>query len=154
MIDPPRIAQVAAQRTAVIRLTIPRDQIQHVMGPAIGELMAAVAAQGIATTGAWFSHHLRIDPKTFDFEVGVPVASPVAPVGRVTPGELPAARVAQTVYHGGYEGLGIGWGELEKWIAAEGLSPAPGFWERYVVGPESGPDASGWRTELVRPLSG
>ena len=154
MIDAPRIAQVAAQRTAVIRMTIPRDQIQHVMGPAIGELMAAVAAQGIATTGAWFSHHFRIDPKTFDFEVGVPVAAPVAPVGRVAPGELPAARVARTVYHGGYEGLGGGWGEFEQWLAAQGLSPAPNFWECYAVGPESGPDASAWRTELVRPLIG
>ena len=154
MIDPPRIAQVAAQRTAVIRLTIPRDQIQQVMGPAFSELMAALAAQGIAATGAWFSHHYRIDPKTFDFEVGVSIASPVAPVGRVTAGKLPAAKVAQTVYHGGYEGLGGGWGEFEKWIAAEGLSPAPNFWERYVAGPESGPDPATWRTELVRPLTG
>ncbi len=154
MIDPPQLARVPAQRTAVIRMTIPRNQIQQVMGPAFSELMAAVNAQGIAMTGAWFSHHFRVDPATFDFEVGVPVASPVAPVGRVMPGELPAARVARTVYHGGYEGLGGGWGEFEEWIAAEELSTAPGFWERYVVGPESGPDASAWRTELVRPLTG
>lgn len=154
MIDPPRIAQVAAQRTAVIRMTIPRDQIQQAMGPAFGELMAALAAQGIATIGPWFSHHFRVDPKTFDFELGAPVGAPVAPVGRVVPGELPASKVAQTVYHGGYEGLGAGWGEFEKWITAEGLATAPGFWERYLAGPESSPDPAGWRTELVRPLNG
>ena len=153
MIDPPQIAQSAAARTAVIRLKIPRDQIQHVMGPAIGEVSAALAAQGIAATGPWFSHHFRIDPTSFDFEVGVPVASPVAPAGRVTAGELPAARVARTVYHGGYEGLGGGWGALEKWIAAEGLAAGPDFWERYLVGPESGPDPATWRTELNRPLT-
>lgn len=154
MIDPPRLATVTAQRTAVIRMTIPRDQIQQAMGPAFGELMAALAAQGIATTGPWFSHHFRVDPKLFDFELGAPVASPVTPVGRVTPGELPAARVAQTVYHGGYEGLGAGWGEFDRWIAAEELSTAPGFWERYLAGPESSPDPAAWRTELNRPLDG
>jgi hypothetical protein len=32
--------------------------------------MAAVAAQGIAPAGPWFTHHLRMDPATFDFEIG------------------------------------------------------------------------------------
>lgn len=36
MIDTPQITQSAAQLTAVIRLTIPRAEIQKVMGPAIG----------------------------------------------------------------------------------------------------------------------
>ena len=154
MIDPPRIAQVAAQPTAVIRMTIPRDQIQQAMGPAFGELMAALAAQGIATTGAWFSHHFRVDPKTFDFEVGAPVGAPVTPVGRVVPGELPASKVAQTVYHGGYEGLGAGWGEFEKWITAEGLAPRPASGSATWRGPSRAPTPAGWRTELVRPLNG
>jgi hypothetical protein len=40
MIDTPRITQAAAQRTAVIRLTVPRKEIRNVMGPGIGELTA------------------------------------------------------------------------------------------------------------------
>lgn len=51
MIDTPQITQSAAQQTAVIRFTIPRAEIQNVMGPGMGELMAAVAAQGIAPAG-------------------------------------------------------------------------------------------------------
>ena len=51
MIDTPRITQVAAQRTAVIGLTVPRKEIRNVMGPGIGELRAAIAAQSIAPTG-------------------------------------------------------------------------------------------------------
>jgi effector-binding domain-containing protein len=152
MIDPPQIAQTAAQPAAVIRLTVPRAEIQHVMGPAYEELMAAVAAQGIAPAGPWFSHHLRMDPSTFDFEVGVPVAAPVAAAGRVTAGQLPAATVARTVFHGGYEGLGPAWGEFDAWIAAEGHTPAPNLWECYVAGSESSPDPATWRTELNRPL--
>lgn len=152
MIDTPQIAEHAAQRTAVIHLTIPRAEIRNVMGPGIGELMGTVAAQGIATVGPWFSHHLRMEPGIFDFEIGVPVAAPVTPAGRVVPGQLPAARVARTIYRGPYEGLGAAWGELEAWIAAAGLQPAPDLWERYLTGPESGADGSTYRTELNRPL--
>lgn len=154
MIDHPHITQSAAQPAAVIHLTIPRDQIQHVMGPGITELMAVVTAQGIGPAGSWYSHHLRMDPDTFDFEIGVPVTAPVAPTGRVTAGELPAAKVARTIYHGGYEGLGDAWGEFGAWLEAEGLTPAPNLWEFYVTGPESGSDPTGWRTELNRPLVG
>lgn len=154
MIDTPRITKTEAQTTAVIHLTIPRDQIQAVMGPGITELMGVVAAQGIGPAGPWYSHHLKMDPETFDFEIGVPVTAPVTPTGRVTAGELPAAKVARTIYHGGYEGLGDAWGQFGAWIDAEGLTPAPNLWEYYVVGPESGPDPANWRTELNRPLIG
>jgi len=154
MIEEPQIAQAAAQTTAIIRLTIPRAEIRNVMGPGIGELMAAVAAQGIAPAGPLFSHHLRMDPDTFDFEIGVPVTAPVAAAGRVKPGQLPATKVARTMFHGGYEGLGAAWGEFNAWIAAAGHTPGPDLWECYLAGPESNPDPATWRTELNRPLAG
>lgn len=122
------------------------------MGPGIGELTATVAAQGIASTGPLFSHHLKMHPDIFDFEIGVPVAKPVAPAGRVQPGQLPATAVARTVYHGSYEGLGAAWGEFDAWIKANGHTPAADLWECYSAGPESSPDPTVWRTELNRPL--
>lgn len=152
MIDTPRIVRTAAQPTAVIHLTIPREEIRKVMGPGHQELMAAVAAQGIATAGPWFSHHLKMDTRIFDFEIGVPVTTPIAAAGRVQPAQLPAATVARTVYHGPYEGLAAAWGELDSWVAAEGHEPAPDLWECYAAGPESSPDPANWRTELNRPL--
>ena len=152
MLDEPQIVQTASQLTAVIRLTIPKDEIQKVMGPGYGELMAAVAAQGIATTGPWFNHHLRIAPELWDFEIGVPVEKPVSAVGRVQASRLPAATVARTIYHGPYEGLGSAWGELEAWIAAQGHVSRPDLWECYAAGPGSSPDPAAWRTELNRPL--
>lgn len=152
MLDTPRIVKTPAQLTAVIKLAIPRDQIRHVMGPGIGELMAAVAAQGIAPTGPVFSHHFKMDPAIFDFEIGVPVAAPLAATGRVTAGSLPAATVARTTYHGPYEGLASAWGEFNAWLEAHGHTPAPDLWECYVTGPESGPDPAAWRTELNRPV--
>ncbi len=152
MIDKPQIVKTQALRTAVIRFTIPRSEIQKVMGPAIGEVMGAIAAQGVAQAGPVFSHHFRMDPDTFDFEVGIPVTGTVSETGRVKMSQLPAATVARTVYQGPYEGLGAAWGEFEKWIVTEGHTSAASLWEFYTAGPESGPDPAKWRTELNRPL--
>ena len=154
MLDTPRITQTEARRTAVIRLTIPRKEMRNVMQPGLGELMAAIAAQGIAPAGPWFTHHLRMSPDVFDFEISVPVTAPIAAEGRVQPSEWPAMTVAKTVYHGPYEGLGAAWGEFDAWIASHGHAPAPDLWECYVAGPEANPDPVSWRTELYRPLVG
>ena len=47
MIAAPQIAQTNVQEAAVIRLTIPRSEMRKVFGPAVGELMAELAAQGV-----------------------------------------------------------------------------------------------------------
>ena len=154
MLEPPKITQTSAQLMACIHLTVARAAIRDVMGPGIGEVMATIAAQGIAITGPWFTHHLRMPSDSFDFEICVPVATPVVAAGRVKPGLLPAATVAQTVYQGPYEGLGAAWGEFKAWIAAGGHNEAPDLWERYVVGPDASPDPANYRTELNQPLLG
>src|SRR5450631_4019636 len=110
MIDPPIITKTMAQLAAVIHLTIPRSQIQSVMGPGLSEIMEAVKAQRIGPAGPWFTHHFKMDPATFDFEICVPVTAPVTPVGRVKAEAFPVVTVARTVYRGGYEGLGTAWG--------------------------------------------
>lgn len=154
MIDTPHIVQTQAQASATIHLTVPRDQIQSVMGPAMQEVMQTVAAQGAQPAGPLFSYHRHIPTDTFDFEVGIPVARPVDPTGRVQPSELPATRIARTIYRGPYEGLGDAWGKFNQWIEAQGLKAGPTLWECYAVGPESGSDTTQWQTELNRPLVG
>jgi effector-binding domain-containing protein len=150
MIDTPQVAQT----TATIRFAIPCNEIQKVMGPAIGEVIAAVVAQGIGPAGPVFSHHFRMSPDIFDFEVGVPVTTPVTPVGRVQPSKLPVAKVMRTIYRGPYEGLGGAWGEFSEWLIANGHSTAENLWEFYVVSPESTFDPEKLETELNRPLLG
>jgi effector-binding domain-containing protein len=152
MIDTPHIVTTTPQHCARIHLTIPRGEIQNAMGPGISEVMGTVAVQGIAITGPWFTHHLKMDPQTFDFEICVPVASPVTAAGRVTPGVVPALTVARTIYQGNYEGLGAAWGEFMKWIAANGHTAAEDLYETYLKGPESSSNPADWRTEFNRPL--
>jgi effector-binding domain-containing protein len=153
MIDTPEIVQTEAAHTAIIRLNVPRSEIQNVMGPAVGEVFAAIAAQGLAPTGPLFSHHFRVDPAFFDFEIGVPVATPISASGRVQPGNLPAVRVARTNYRGPYEGLAGAWSEFGAWVTSQSLAVAGNVWESYAVGPETSPDPTQWRTELNKPLA-
>jgi effector-binding domain-containing protein len=152
MLDTPYVTQTTTQNIAVIHLVIAKDEIQHVMGPGIGELMAAIASQGIQPAGPIFTHHFKLTPDGWDFEIGVPVSKAVAPAGRVKPSEWPAMRVARTVYQGPYEGLGGAWGEFMDWIAANGHKPAEDLYECYLAGPESSPDPANWRTEFNKPL--
>jgi effector-binding domain-containing protein len=154
MIDSPQITTSKAQHTAVIHLTIPRADIQKVMGPGLKEVMDVIAAQGLAPAGPWFTHHLKFSPGTFDFEISVPVEKPITAVGRVKPGQLPATKVARTVLHGDYVGLPAAWHELDAWIKSKGESSGEELWEIYTKGPESDPDPKTWRTELNRPLVG
>jgi effector-binding domain-containing protein len=77
----------------------------------------------------------------------------VKAAGRVRPGQLPAAKVARTVYSGPYDGLPSAWGEFNNWMNANGHKQAADLWEVYSVGPQSSPDPANWRTELNRPLT-
>ena len=147
MIDTPEFLQTSPQLTAVIRMTIPREEMRTVMGPALRELHAAAKA-----TGPWFARHFKMEPKIFDFEVGIPVEGPVKPSGRVVSSELPSMSVARAVLRGSYEQLASAWPELDAWIVAQGRTPGPWLIETYVVGPGTNPDPTAWRTELTRPL--
>lgn len=153
MIETPHITDSQAQRMAFIPITVPREQIQTVMGPAISEVYGTLAAQGVAPVGPWFSHHKSRPTDVFDFAACVPVAATVAPSGRVQAGELPArGKVARTVYQGDYARLGEAWGEFIQWVEANGHQGAQDLWERYLVGPESSSKPEDWRTELNLPL--
>lgn len=153
MLTTPQITTASPHMAAVIPLTSSLADLPKVMGPAFGELMAALAAQGIAPAGPVFSHYLKMGA-VFDFEVGVPISTPVAPAGRVKPGQLPGGKVVRTIYQGPYEGLHGAWTEFGAWIKTQGLTPASALWECYVYGPESSSDPASWRTELNQPLFG
>jgi effector-binding domain-containing protein len=152
MLDTPILLETQPRHVASIQLTIPRAEIRHVMGPGLLEIRTVLAAQDIPAAGPWLTYHRRMDPEIFDFQICVPVTRTVAGVGRVQPSQIPGVRVARTVYHGPYEGLGDAWGEFMDWIQQAGLRPGPDLWECYLTGPESGPDPKNWCTELNRPL--
>jgi effector-binding domain-containing protein len=153
MLETPQIIRTAPQLAAAIHLCVPWGKMREVMGPGLAELRSTVAAQGVAVTGPWFTHHLRRPTDTFDFRICLPVAAPVTAAGRVEAHELPAATVARTVYRGPYDGLGAAWGEFQAWISTNGHKTGEDFWECYLSGPDAAPDPASYRTQLNRPLA-
>ncbi|MEN9797274.1 MAG: hypothetical protein RL653_970 [Pseudomonadota bacterium] len=148
------VKQLPARPCAYIPVRVRREDIRTVMGPGLQELHAELRSQGVAPAGPWFTHHPRMDPEYFELEISVPVGSSISSRGRVCSGEWPAMRAAVAVYRGPYEGLGAAWGEFKAWMAEQGVTQGPGgLWECYRVGPESGPDASRYETELVVPVA-
>ena len=63
MLATPQILETSAQQAAIIHLTVPRSEMMSVFGPAIGELMSALAAQGVEPVGAVFAHHHQDEPR-------------------------------------------------------------------------------------------
>jgi effector-binding domain-containing protein len=120
MIEKPQVIDIVAQQVVTVHIETLRSEIKHVMGPGIGEAMAAAKAQGIGPVGPWFAHHLTISSDDFDFDICVPVSAAATAVGRVKPWMRPALKVVRTVYHGPYEGLGNAWHELGRWIEVNG----------------------------------
>jgi effector-binding domain-containing protein len=153
VIEPLRVIKTTPQLTAVIPIQVSRDDIRKVMGPGLAELKTAVAAQNVAVTGPWFTHHLRNPGAVFDFEICLPVATPVTPANRMKPGLWPAMGIVQTTYHGGYEGLGSAWGEFIGMIKRAGHKTADGLYETYAVGPETSAAPAAWRTVLSKELA-
>lgn len=153
MLDPYQILTTTAQPAAIILFSsIPREEIAQHMDAGITELLGIVAGQGIGPAGPLFAHHYAMRPGFFNFELGVPVSGPVRPEGRVVAGELPAATIARTIYHGPYEGLGEAWGDFKDLVEAAGLAMGPNLWERYLSDPAVVTDPAAYQTELNQPL--
>jgi effector-binding domain-containing protein len=152
MIETPQIVQTETLTMARLYAKVPTSQIQTEMGKLVQEVAAEIAKQGIAITGPWFTHHFRRPDDFFDFEVCMPVATPIKPAGRVQPGEWPAMKVIRTIYRGNYTGLPAAWGEFMQWTDNEGLNLSPEIWERYLVNPGTESDPAKWATEMNRPL--
>jgi hypothetical protein len=56
MLETPHVVRVEERSTAVVRLRVPREDLQRVMGPAIAEVMGTLTGQGVKPTGPLFSH--------------------------------------------------------------------------------------------------
>ena len=153
MIETPSIVETEPLHYAALHVTCALNEMGKVMGPGIGEVVAALKAQDVHPNGPWFTHHFHKPMETFDFDICFPVDAPIEPRGRVTPGIWPAMKVARTVYHGNYSGLPHAWPELDTWMKAEGYAGGTEFWERYLVNPNENPDPNAWRTELNWPLA-
>lgn len=146
------IVELGPQHAAVVRGSVPVQELPEFFGRAFTAVMAALEAQGVAPVGPPIGYYPGMPGETVDVEAGYPTARPVEADGEVVPLVLPVGRAAHTVHVGSYDGLAATYEALLAWLAETGESPMEQMWESYLSDPEVEPDPSTWRTEIYWPL--
>jgi effector-binding domain-containing protein len=122
------VRAVSASPTAVVAQATTWEEYPRVWGELLDEVYAFVRGGGVAQTG----HNVMLyRDDTPHVEVGVQVAAPFRPGGRVVRSELPAGRVATTVHRGDYGGLGDAHRAVVAWCAGRGHDLTRTRWEVY-----------------------
>jgi effector-binding domain-containing protein len=147
------VRDVVAQPIVSIRTHTSLARMAEFMGSAYGELFQLMGRQGVPPAGPPFAvyHDPEFKEDDIDVEAGVPVAEPVASVGRVVGGELRAGPVAFTHHLGPYEEIGGAYSALTAWVQAKGREIDGPPREFYIVGVGQA-EPSGYRTEVQFPI--
>lgn len=127
--------EMERQDTAVVRGTVAMDQVPQWLGGAFGEVMAALAAQGIEPAGPPFGCYLPGEAGLV-VEAGVPVTRPVQPTGRVERGETPGGWTLLVLHRGPYDEVPAAYAAAEEWMAGNDWEASGPPWEAYLDGPE------------------
>src|SRR5437879_3019020 len=91
----PSIDERTERPTAGIRLKAPMRDFKKVIPPTLTEVLGWVREHGVGIGDPPYMRLYVINMEgLMDMELGVPVAEPVQPDGRITPGVLPAGRYA------------------------------------------------------------
>lgn len=152
--ESPEIISCEARPTAVVRGTVPMDQIRSFYDRSFTLVAQALTRQGVPPGDA-FGHYLSPPSDTLTLEVGYTVPAPLEAGGEdeVVAAELPSGRAAFVAHVGPYDDLGAAWGRLGAWIGQQGLTPGPDLWEVYVTEPTPETDPATLRTDLYWSLA-
>ena len=154
-----KIQQLEPQPVVIIRATVRIEQLGEAMGERIQALSDYVQQSGAQPAGSPFVRYHTFGETETDFELGIPVAEPVAGEGRISGGELPGGPAAATWHIGPHDKLGEAYARIQAWLKEHGREADGPTWEVYPWidlsqdrEPSTMSDPSAWRTQLVQPL--
>lgn len=128
------LVSVDPRPTAVIAQTTTWEEFPNLWRELLDEVYRFVRSHPHLATGdageMWQNVMLYRDDRP-SVEVGVLVAGPFEPQGRVTPSELPGGEVAAAAHQGDYARLGTTHDAVRAQVAARGREPAGPRWEIY-----------------------
>jgi effector-binding domain-containing protein len=123
------------QPAAVVSGSVPHDGIAEFLGGAFGEVMAVLAAEGLAPAGPPFARYVMTDDG-WDIEAGFPSSREVTPHGRVHATTLPGGTALAVLHQGPYEDVAAAYHAAELWMAENDWTATGAPWEAYLDGPE------------------
>jgi effector-binding domain-containing protein len=146
------IHELHPREAAVIRITVAPMALPTAIHDALIEVERVLGEAAVGLAGPPFVRYFEWGPERLVAEIGFPVLRPAPAVGRVGPASLPGGLVASVVHVGPYETIATTYASLQRWLQTTGHGELGPMWEVYWTDPESEPDASAWRTEIVVPL--
>ena len=153
MIESIDVRHLSAQPAAVVRGTARPEEIGAFVGAAYGEVVAALAAQGLGPAGAPVIRYslAAMDgsghSEEFALEAGFPCDARFTGTPAVEAALLPEGNAVVAVHVGQWQELGEAYAAVEAFLAERGLERAGDPWESYLDGPEADPH----RTILTAP---
>lgn len=148
-----QLREVPETAAAVVRETVPMNELTAFFDRAFRETMAAIQEEGLQPAGPPFAKYYGVPGDTVDVEAGFPVAGPFRGTDGVTAGSLPGGRIAEAVHVGPYETLSETYRAMGEWMHGQGLSPGNVMWESYLTDPSTNPDPATWQTEVFWPVA-
>jgi effector-binding domain-containing protein len=128
MVHEIEVTRVDALPTAVVPATTTWPRFPIVWRELLDEVWACLRAGGVDRGCPNVMLYLDDLPR---IEVGVWLRVPCDLAGRVVHSQLPAGKVATTVYRGPYQGIGDAHRAVIDWCAANGERPTQVRWEIY-----------------------
>ncbi|MBS1120586.1 MAG: AraC family transcriptional regulator [Deltaproteobacteria bacterium] len=128
----PEITNLQSGPAIAIRAQLATAELPRFFGSAFGEL-AACGADQIA--GPPFAIYHSFDPAHIDVEAVMPLRSPVAPRGRITPIVLAGGPAVQIRHVGPYEELGTSYTTIQHWMEEHHHAKAGPVREVYLSPP-------------------
>lgn len=130
-------AEVAVQKTLVIKRKVKIEKAGETIGAALGQIGDYLQTQNVQPTGAPFTRTFAFEKGELDFEAGFPVAPGVLGKGEIVAAELPAAQVATTIHTGPQEGSERAYEAIHAWMGNNGKSAVGAPWEVYLTDPST-----------------
>ena len=147
------VKQVEAQKTIVVRFDVPTKEIGPAMGEAYGKLFGFLGANGGVPAGPPFAVYYSYNPAgNTVFEAGVPVSSTVTGNEEIIYKEFPAMKVVTTLYKGPFDAMEPIYGELNKYMSANGIETDGTSWEVYLTDPSQLKDQKDNQTIVYFPI--
>lgn len=148
----PQVVELVPQECAIVRETVPMDELPAFFSRAFQRTMASAASQGRQVVGPPFGIYFGMPSGTVDVAAGFPVDGPIEADGDVSPHQLPGGRAAELLHIGSYDSLQESYGRLSAWMGAQNLAPGEIMWESYLNEPQpDDPDAT--RTMITWPVA-
>jgi effector-binding domain-containing protein len=135
-----------------LRQTVEVQALSDFFAEAMPTVAAALADAGLQPDGGPISIYRQRGGGAFEVTVGFPVDGRPETGGPLVAETLPGGPVATAVHSGSYDTLASTYDLVIEWLTARHIAVPEMMWEEYLVGPDSTPDPSAWRTRVVFPL--